>query len=490
MSTHHQTLTLGRALATRLTRESARPAYIREHRWAPWLIVATVCFGAFMGQLDASIVTLAFPALQHQFNAHLAGVEWVSLAYLIALVTLLVPVGKLSDRHGRKLVYLYGFILFTAASAACGLAPSLLVLVLFRVAQAAGASMLQANSVALVATNAPANRKRAALGIQAAAQSLGLALGPLLGGILIASAGWRWIFFINIPVGIIAVFAGWFFLPRTHERAPREQSDRPGLILLATAVITTLVLVSSVSGLGLSVFTSAVLALLSIASFAGLLWREHHTRAPMIDLKMLKSSGIAHMLAGALFAYMVLFGPLVLFPQILDANGGSVLRAGLLLSALPAGFGLAAIGTERIFPRHWQDRHRAIIGGVLSTVSAGLLAIPAPDIVTVVLLGGLGVGLGIYIPANNAGIMSSVTRHQAAAAGGMVNIARGLGTAFGVAIVALALHATMHAQGAAGQNTAMILLSLAALAATWAGHYTKTHADTPNVHRHTEIEAL
>jgi MFS family permease len=217
---------------------------------APWLAVATVCFGAFMGQLDASVVTLAFPALQRQFHAGLAGVQWVSLAYLLALVALLVPVGRWSDRYGRKLVYLYGFVAFAAASAACGLAPSLLVLIALRVVQAAGAAMLQANSVALVATSAPAGRRRAALGIQAAAQALGLALGPVTGGLLVASAGWRWVFLVNVPVGAGAVAAGWFLLPRTRQRAPRQSADLPGMAMLAAAATGTLVAVSAVSGLG------------------------------------------------------------------------------------------------------------------------------------------------------------------------------------------------------------------------------------------------
>src|SRR5215469_16314465 len=158
-----------------LLREPARPAAVREHRLAPWLAVATVCFGAFMGQLDASVVTLAFPAVQHQFAAGLAEVQWVSLAYLLTLGALLVPVGRWSDRYGRKLVYLYGFVVFTVASAACGLAPSLLALIGLRVVQAAGAAMLQANSVALVVTSVGQGRRRAALGIQAAAQAIGLA---------------------------------------------------------------------------------------------------------------------------------------------------------------------------------------------------------------------------------------------------------------------------------------------------------------------------
>src|SRR5690348_2535088 len=115
-----------------LLTEPRRPAVVREHPRAPWFAVGAVCVGAFMGQLDASIVTLAFPALGREFHAGLAAVEWVSLAYLLTLVGLLAAAGRLSDMLGRKLVYLYGFVVFTAASAACGLAPTLGLLVLFR----------------------------------------------------------------------------------------------------------------------------------------------------------------------------------------------------------------------------------------------------------------------------------------------------------------------------------------------------------------------
>src|ERR1700728_1550342 len=192
-----------------LLREPARPAMVREHRNAPWFAVGTVCFGAFMGQLDEGIVTLAFPALQRQFAASLAAVQWVSLAYLLVLIGLLVPAGRLSDRVGRKLSYLLGFVVFAAASAACCLAGSLPVLIGMRVLQAAGAALLQANSVALASGSVAAEHRRAALGIQAAAQAVGLAAGPIAGGLIVGYAGWRWIFCINVPVGVVAVVAGW-----------------------------------------------------------------------------------------------------------------------------------------------------------------------------------------------------------------------------------------------------------------------------------------
>lgn len=449
-----------------LLRESARPAAVREHRLAPWFAVGTVCFGAFMGQLDASIVTLAFPAMQHQFAASLAGVQWVSLAYLLALVALLVPVGRWSDRAGRKLVYLGGFVLFTAASAGCGLAWSLGALVALRVLQAAGAAMLQANSVALVTTSAPARRRRAALAVQASAQALGLTLGPVAGGLLLSAVGWRWIFFVNVPVGVAAVVAGWFLLPRTRHYADRTGPDLLGFALLGTATAATLMAISAVSGLGTSAWPAAGAAGLAVLAGAGLVWWERRASSPLIDLPMMAAGGMAHLLAGALCAYMVLFGPLVLFPQLLSARGDSPMQIGLILTALPSGFGLAAIAAERFLPAAWSNRRRRAAGGILASVSAVALAMPASPSVVTLLLGLLGVGLGVYIPANNAAIMAAAPPRGAAAAGGMVNMARGLGTALGVAVVSLALHAGATA------GPAMLTLGAFGLAATAAGRYT------------------
>ena len=446
-----------------LLREAARPAVVREHRLAPWFAVATVCFGAFMGQLDASIVTLAFPALQRQFAVGLAGVQWVSLGYLLALVALLVPVGRWSDRVGRKLVYLCGFLLFTAASAGCGLAWSLGALIALRLLQAVGAAMLQANSVALVSTSAPPGRRRAALGIQAAAQALGLALGPVAGGLLLSASGWRWIFFVNVPVGAVALAAGWFLLPRTRHHADRTGADPLGLVLLATAVTAALIAVSAVSGLGAPGWAVTGTAGLAVLAGAGLRWWERRAASPLVDLPMLAEGGMAQGLAGALCAYMVLFGPLVLFPQLLSAHGDSPLRIGLILSALPGGFGLAALAAERVLPARWTNRRRCVAGGILASGCAAALAIPGSPAVVALLLALLGIGLGLYIPANNAAIMAGVPPHGAAAAGGMVNMARGLGTALGVAAVSLALHASASA------GPALLTLAAFGLVAAWAG---------------------
>ena len=209
-----------------------------------------------------------------------------------------------SDRAGRKLLYLYGFVLFSAASAACGLAPSLGVLIALRVVQAAGAALLQANSVALVVTSVPARTRRAALGIQAAAQAVGLACGPVVGGVLVATVGWRWVFLINVPVGLLAVVAGWYLLPRTRRaRAgarPAVASPQPvaarrggrgadlgGIGLLAASTSAGMLAISSLSGLGLPAW--AVAACLAVAVTAGAALARHSRRAaaPLLDLRAL-----------------------------------------------------------------------------------------------------------------------------------------------------------------------------------------------------------
>ena len=227
--------------------ERPRPAAVRDHPNAGWFAVATVCFGAFMGQLDASIVTLTFPALQHEFGRPLAAVQWVSLAYLLGLVGLLAAAGRVADAAGRKRMYLWGFAVFTLASVACGTAPGLGWLVGFRVVQAAGAAMLQANSVALVVGSVPRERMRAALGVQAAAQALGLALGPAVGGLLVAAGGWRWVFLVNAPVGLVGWLSGRYLLPRTRRRTELARFDGAGLSLLVVSSTTLLLALSAVS---------------------------------------------------------------------------------------------------------------------------------------------------------------------------------------------------------------------------------------------------
>jgi MFS family permease len=431
-----------------ILREPPRPAAVRESRRAPWLAVGVVCFGAFMGQLDASIVTITFPAMQRAFGVPVAAVQWVSLIYLLGLIALLAPAGRLGDAVGRKLVYTYGFGVFTVASAACGLAPSLGILVSLRLVQASGAAMLQANSVALVTTSAPKDRMRFALGVQAAAQSIGLALGPTLGGLLTSTVGWRAVYWVNVPVGLVAIVAGRYLLPRTRSFTPAGKFDWPGTLLLVAWTSALLLVLSAASGLSLPGWMVALLAAAGLTGVAAFVVREARARSPLIPLPLLRSAPLALALAGAACGYLTLFGPLVLIPQVLPSPGASVARTGLLLSALPLGFGLAALFGDAVLPRSWGNRQRGFAGSVLACAAmcAGIfLPITGATVVPLLALGGLG--LGLFVPANNTAIMRGSADSSASLLGGLVNMARGIGTTLGIALMALALRLGSPAGG-------------------------------------------
>jgi MFS family permease len=356
-----------------LLTEPPRPAAVRDSAHAHWYVVGTVCIGAFLGQLDASIVTVALPHIGRDLHATVGGVEWVALAYLLVLIATVAPVGHLADAIGRKLLYTYGFALFTAGSALCGLAPSLPVLIAARVLQALGAAMLQANSVALITEAMPRSQLGRAIGIQGTAQALGLAFGPAVGGALLALGGWRLLFFVNVPAGVAAVLLSSLLLPRS--RSHREIGFR------------------------------------------------------LTDLRMLRGGVIAVGLSSGVLSFLMLFGALFVVPYDLAAHQASSPLAGLQLAVLPVALGLTA-------PLAGRFGSSALPGTGMLVAGAGLLAV-ALAAGTSGLLAGLaiaGVGLGAFIPSNNASIMAAAPRGSAGLIGGLLSMTRGAGTALGVAV--------------------------------------------------------
>ncbi|MCW2496632.1 MAG: major facilitator superfamily 1 [Jatrophihabitans sp.] len=382
--------------------EHPRPAWVRDHPRAWVAAVVTVCFGAFMGQLDASIVALAYPSIGTDLHAPLSSVAWVSLSYLIALGALLIPVGSAADRYGRKRLYLWGLALFGLASAGCALAPTLGVLIAVRAVQGVGAAMLQANSVALVTTVAPLGRLRLAVGLQTGAQALGLALGPVAGGAVVAALGWRWVFGINVPVALLAFVAGRYLLPRTRRQ---NAAVRPGL--------------------------RAVVVL----------------------------PGLPRRIVGAAIAYLVLFTPVVLGPIMLLHRGYSPLVAGCAVACLPVGFALTGVlggvarrGSSPIAARFGVAT--AIVGALL------LAALPTGPGYLGLAVAVIGAGLGLYVPANNTQLMASVPSDLAGSAGALVSVARAVGTAAGTAM------ATAYAGDSSLGALILAAIAAAALLAT------------------------
>ncbi|MER7669522.1 MFS transporter [Kitasatospora sp. NPDC096128] len=484
------------ALAARLLTERPRPRGIAGWRHAHWLAVGTVCLGAFLGQLDASVIALVFPALGRHFDAGFAAVEWVALAYLLVLVALLAPIGWLSDLVGRKTMYVGGFAVFGLSSLGAGFAGSLWILVGCRAVQAVGAAMMQANSVALVARGVPGHAMRRALGIQAAAQGLGLALGPSLGGLLVEHASWRWVFWVNVPIAVFGIVAGWYLLPRTgtcadrpaaatvpaarrpelrgpepcapeprtpEPRTPEPRFDLPGMLLLTGATTSLLLALSTASGLPLPGWAVAVLLAAAAVLALALVRQERRAARPILAPGLVNTPGVRSGLAVALIGYLLLFCPLVLGPVLLTGAGVSTAAAGLVVTLLPAAFAVAATVGGGLLPRGWSDVTRCRFGSGLAAAGLLLFAVlPASGATVAAPLLVAGYGLGLLLPANNALVMRAVPAECSAVGGGMVNMARSLGTALGMALSVLGVHL---AGAASGGRTVLVVLAVVAVAA-------------------------
>ncbi len=419
----------------RLLVEPRRPQVIRDRPNAPWFAVAAVCVGAFMGQLDASIVTVALPTLQRTFNASVGAVTWVGLSYLLVLVASVIAVGRFADMWGRKLLYVYGFLVFVIASALCGLAPNLGALCGFRALQALGAAMLQANSLAIIVLVVPGRALGKAIGLQGAAQALGLALGPTVGGLLLAAGGWRLIFFVNIPFGLFGAVAAILLVPRSRNLLARVRFDWAGLALFFPAVVALLSAISFGAQLGWG--SASIVTLFVVAVVLGVLfvWHERRDRDPMLDLRLFRSAQFTTGIASGMGSYLVMFGVLLLVPFYLErALGLGTARSGLELMAMPLAFGIVAPLAGRLADRTGA-RPLTVTG--MTLVAFGLVAMAALRPSTgwfLALLALVGVGMGLFTSPNNASIMGAAPGQQAGMASGVLNTTRGMGTALGLAV--------------------------------------------------------
>ena len=434
-----------------LARLAAWPAY-------RWLVVGTVCVGAFLGQLDASIAGLVLPTLEEVFGAPVASVEWVAIAYLLTLAALVVPLGRLADLLGRKTLYTWGFVVFIVGSAACGLAPGLGWLVAFRVLQACGAAMLQANSVAIITAAVPRRALGRAIGVQGAAQAVGLSVGPSVGGLLIDALGWQWVFFIAVPFGLLGTALGWLVLPCTSHAAASEgarESERfdwLGAALLGPAVALVLLGLTYGNTWGWASPWLLLVGLAAAACLVTLWWAEGRSASPLVDPALLQVRTFSLGLLAGLLSYAVLFGSLFLLPFYLERIlGQTPAQAGLLLTPVPIALGVMAPVSGALVDRIGPVP--PTVAGMLAASAAllGLATAPAgPLAASLGLLALLGVGLGLFTPPNNSTVMGSAPAHRLGVAGGVLNMTRSLGTSLGVAatgaVLAVRLAARLGAQ--------------------------------------------
>jgi EmrB/QacA subfamily drug resistance transporter len=391
-----------------------------------------------MGQLDASIVTVALPSLQKSFHCSVGSVTWVGLSYLVVLVATVTAFGRFADMWGRKLLYVYGFVIFIVASALCGLAPDLAALCGFRALQAIGAAMLQANSLAIIVLVVPSRHRGRAVGLQGAAQAIGLFLGPSLGGLLLATGGWRLIFLVNVPFGIFGALAALALVPRSQGLQHGASFDWKGLTLFFPAVVSLLTAISFGASEG---WGSPVIVCLFSAAAVVATWFVRHerlARQPMLDLTLFGNRRFSAGIASGIGSYLVMFGVLLLVPFYLARGPGlGAARIGLEVAVLPVMFGVVAPLAGRVADR--IGARRLTVSG-MALVAGGLLGLAAHRPTTpglLLFLAVIGGGLGLFTSPNNATIMGAAPARQAGMASGILNMSRGVGTALGLAITGL-----------------------------------------------------
>jgi EmrB/QacA subfamily drug resistance transporter len=422
----------------------------------PWFVVATVCVGAFMGQLDASIVQLAMPALEDAFDAPLHAVSWVAVAYVLGFAAALPAFARLAEIAGRKTLYLCGFALFGLFSALCGLAPSLPLLIVFRVLQGVSGALAGANSVVILVAAAGPARRGKALGIMAAAQAVGLSLGPTLGGMLLATLGWRSIFWVNVPIAVLGAALAWLIVPRTTALAEDRRFDVFGAALLIPALVAVLMIIAEGRTWGLSrpLVACAAAAPVLLGLF---IFRESRAPAPLIDLRLFQSAAFSAGCVGVVVSYAMLYGLFFAMSfALIRGYHDPAFAAGLRLTVIPAALGLVAP-----FGGAWADkRPRLVMATGMSVCLASALALPVlltgtPESLNGVMaaLAAYGAGLGLYIAPNNSATIGAAPADKSGVAGGLLNLLRVFGAGVGVASASTALGWGLHAATDAGART-------------------------------------
>ncbi len=447
-----------------------------------WYVVGTVCVGAFMAALDASIVNVALPAIGKGLNTGISLVEWVAIAYLLTLTTLVILFGRIADMLGRRPMYTYGFGVFIVGSALAGAAPSLGLLLAARVLQASGAALLQANSVAIITATVPASVRGKAIGIQGAAQAVGLSVGPVVGGLLMAAFSWRAIFYVNVPVGIIGTLLAAMILPRDRVHT-KQTFDYVGALTIALGLFSVLFGVSQGYRIGWSdpIIVGSLVLGVAVLVFAAF-W-ELRVDTPMVDPLLFKRRIFWSGNLSGLLSYALMNGTLFLMPFFLTrVMGLPPAQVGLLVVPVP----LAMMVLSPV-AGGWADRigsqRLTVLGMAVSTL--GVLALTSigkstSDLFLVAALAIVGVGMGLFTPPNNSSVMGSAPVARLGVAGGVLNMARSLGMSSGIAISATVLGSLLVAFGGSentgrtaaqvmafhGSFWALVILGLMAVAIT------------------------
>ncbi|HKL00473.1 MAG TPA: MFS transporter [Desulfotignum sp.] len=421
---------------------------VRDKKWQVFFLVGV---SIFMSTLDSSIVNVALPYIMEDLASNVKTVQWVVVVYLLTVSAFLLTFGRLSDTRGRRLIYVAGFLVFTLGSLLCANALTAHFLVGARMVQGIGASMLMACSPALVVDAfAPEERGRA-LGLVGAVVAAGLTLGPLAGGVILACFSWRVIFYINIPIGLLAVAAGIFVLKGLPGGSgSREPLDRIGSLLLVIMLSCLIVPLARASDWGLVSAKSGLCLMAGMLCAAGFVYNEKRAAYPLFDLDLLKIRLFTFPLIAAAMLFACLFVLVFMMPFFLTYPCGfSASKTGVIM-IVPFLFLLVISPVSGMLADRIGSRVLCTTGMLLMGLSLFFLVFSDPDmgVQSIVWRMALaGIGTALFVSPNNTAIMGSVPIHQRGIASGAIATARNLGMVSGVALAGAVFSSFISLQG-------------------------------------------
>ena len=416
------------SIVTRLT-ETAHD-YSRK-----WLIMAALGMGIFLSTIDGSIVNVALPTLVKSFHTRFAVVQWVVLSYLLTLATLMLSIGRLGDMIGKKSIYLSGMVLFTLSSLLCGLAQSVYLLIAFRVLQGIGAAMMIALGTGIITEAFPFQERGKAMGIVGSIVSIGIITGPTLGGLLIDLISWHWIFFVNIPIGIIGSLMVYHFLPKGKIRK-EQRFDFYGAAALFISLMAFLLALTLGQRHG---FTDLLIIILFTGwaiFFLLFLLIEFRIDQPMVDMNLFRNKLFSLNLFTGFLIFVSMGGVILLMPFYLqNVLGYTPHQVGLLLVTVPLAAGIVSPISGSLSDRY-GSRKISTIG--LFLILAGFsslltLTTHTTSLAYVLCYLPVGLGVGTFQSPNNSTIMSAAPPEKLGVASSLLSLTRTLGQTSGIA---------------------------------------------------------
>jgi EmrB/QacA subfamily drug resistance transporter len=437
-----------------------------------WWTLGAVAFGLFMIMLDNTVVNVALPSIQRDLGVGLSELQWIVTGYALTFAAFMLTGGKLADHYGRRLIFVVGLTIFTLASLGCGLAESGDALIAARVVQGAGAALMNPATLSIISATFPPEQRGMAIGIWAGVSALALAIGPLVGGLLTDHLDWSWIFFVNVPVGVLAVAASFLVIEESRDTSEERRLDVPGQLAggLGLFALTYALIEANTygwtSGRILGAFAVAATAL------AGFLWLERVQRVPMLDLRLFRNGTFAGANTVILLVALAMFG-VFFFISLYMQNilGFSAVETGaaflpmtvLIILIAP----IAGKTSDRIGSRSLMTAGMLLIGLQLLYLSRLGVDESFWDLLPGLLVGGLGMAL-VMTPSAAAAVRS-VPVDKAGVGSAVLNACRQVGGSLGIAIMGAIMAAEIGDRRSPeafvdGLSTALVVAALIAFA--------------------------